>query len=280
MKVVVAEYAGFCFGVRRIAEMIEEELAKGGELFALGEPIHNPIKVEEWKKRGLKLITRASELPEGAKVIVRAHGVPKEEWEVLEQKAGEIIDGTCPLVRKVYDRARYLVENGYFVVIAGDPSHPEVKGEMSYLPEGKYAVFSGKNGDVPDESFKRDRKKVGVVAQTTLSDKLLANVVTPLIGVEELLIFNTICYETHRRQNSAKELASRVDLMIVVGGKNSSNTSKLYSICREIVESNHVESAEELKEDWFAGKNVVGVTAGASTPDEVIDEVVRKIKSL
>ncbi len=280
MKVHLAEYAGFCFGVRRIAEMIDSELERKGEVYALGEPIHNPIKVEGWMKRGLRVIESAEELPEGATVIVRAHGVPREEWKKLEEKSAEIIDGTCPLVRKVYDKADYLLRNGYYVVIAGDPTHPEVKAEMSYLSPGKYTVYNGKDGNIPTESVKNAHKKIGVVAQTTLSDKLLRNVVEPLIGVEELLVFNTICYETHRRQDSAKNLASRVDLMIVIGGRNSSNTAKLYQICSEIVETYHIESAEEFKEDWCIGKEDIGITAGASTPDEVIEEVIKKIKSL
>ncbi len=280
MKVYLAEYAGFCFGVRRIAEMIENELEKSGEVYALGEPIHNPIKVGVWKARGLRVIEKAEELPEGATVIVRAHGVPKKEWEILEQKAGKILDGTCPLVRKVYDKAEYLLKNGYYVVIAGDPSHPEVKAEMSFLTPGKYTVYNGKDENVPTESIKNEKKKVGVVAQTTLSDKLLRNVVEPLIGVEELLVFNTICYETHRRQSSAKNLASRVDLMIVIGGKNSSNAAKLYQICSEIVETYHIESADEFQRQWCVNRKIIGVTAGASTPDEVIESTIKKIESL
>ncbi len=279
MKIFLAEYAGFCFGVRRIAEIIESELSTGKNVYALGEPIHNPIKVSQWEKKGLKIVEKAEDVPDGSVVVVRAHGIPKEEWDILERKTAKVLDGTCPLVRQVYDKAEFLIKNGYFVVIAGDPTHPEVKAEMSFLPQGKFAVYSGKGEDVPPEELKSEKKKIGVVAQTTLSDTLLKNVVNPLIGVEELLIFNTICYETHRRQSSAKDLASRVDLMIVIGGKNSSNTTKLYSICKDIVETYHVESAQELHPEWFSGKENIGITAGASTPDEVIEEIIATIKS-
>ncbi len=279
-EVYLADYAGFCFGVIRIAKIIEETLAGGGEVYALGEPIHNPIKVGEWKKKGLKVVSRAEDVRSGSTVIVRAHGVPLSEWKILESKDVKILDGTCPLVRKVYDKADFLLRNGYFVIIAGDPSHPEVKAEASFLPEGKFKIFTGKNSDIPDDNFRRNYKKIGVVAQTTLSDQLLKNVVIPLIGVEELLVFNTICYETHRRQESAKNLASRVDLMIIIGGKNSSNTTKLYQICREIVDSYHIESADELNPEWFLGKKKVGITAGASTPDEVIKDVINWIETL
>ena len=278
MEIIRAEYSGYCFGVKRVEEIIEESLKTNDTVYAYGEPIHNGEQIKLWEKRGLVIVHSPDEIPENSVVVIRAHGIKKEEREVLLKKGVKIFDGTCPLVEKVTQKALYLIENGYYVIIAGDKNHPEIIGETSYLPEGSFSIFSGINNDLPPPEIIKTKRKIGVVAQTTFSDKLLSNIISRLAGAEELLLFNTICNETHLRQSSVKELSSNVDLMVVIGGKNSSNTHKLYMLAQEHTKAIQIETENEINLNDIKNAKKIGITAGASTPDWQIINVIDKIK--
>jgi len=280
MKIIRAEYSGYCFGVKRIEEIIEEALQHYKSVYAIGEPIHNKNQIKLWETKGLIIINNIDSIPENSVAIIRAHGITKDDRTKLINKNITILDGTCPLVEKVTQKAEFLINQGYFVIIGGDKNHPEIIGETSYLPKDSYQIYSGINNDLPDSTIVKSKKKIGVVAQTTFSDKLLSNIISKLAGAEELLLFNTICNETHLRQTSVVEVSKQVDLIVVIGGKNSSNTNKLLSLAKEKTNAILIESEKELNKNIFTDVTKIGITAGASTPNWQIINVIDKIKSI
>jgi 4-hydroxy-3-methylbut-2-enyl diphosphate reductase len=276
MKIITAEHAGFCFGVKRAVDMafkIAEGRSNG--TITLGPIIHNPQVVERLKESGVPHIDSVSEL-EGMKgvntVIVRTHGIPKDDMKWLEDQGIEVIDATCPFVKKAQDYAKLLKENKYNIVILGDKEHPEVKGIVSYAGEG--AVVVKEPSEYPALSG-----RVGIIVQTTKHmDDLKALLQVAIQNAKELRIFNTICSSTDLKLSETAELAAKVDIMIVIGGRNSANTTRLARLSKSLsVPTRHIETAEELRTEWFDGINTVGVTAGASTPDWIIDEVINRI---
>lgn len=276
MEIIRAKRAGFCFGVKRATQMAFEAADKGGNTFTLGPIIHSPQVVQKLKDMGVNLLKDLSDLEKGT-IIIRSHGVTAEELEEAIQKELDIIDATCPFVKKAQEHVKSLSQTGYDVVVVGDADHPEVQGIVSFGKGKVYVVGSG------EEAAKLPRMgKVGVVAQTTQSFENLKNVVLQcLVKGGEIRVFNTICDATAVRQEDAKELASQVDCMVVIGGFNSANTRRLAEVCKELQPcTHHIETAEELNPDWFRGVNKVGVTAGASTPKWIIDEVVKRLKNI
>lgn len=274
MKIILAKRAGFCFGVKRATQMAFEAAGKDQNTFTLGPIIHSPQVVQKLEEMGVGVVKDLSGVADGT-VIIRSHGVLASEMEEAQQKQLEIIDATCPFVKKAQEHVKYLSEADYDVLVVGDADHPEVQGIVSYGTDKVYVVASG-------EQVKKLPKmtKMGVVAQTTQSFDNLKSVVTECLRRGgEVRVFNTICDATAVRQQEATELAHQVDCMIVIGGFNSANTRRLAEICTEILpKTYHIETATEIDCNWFQGVETVGVTAGASTPKWIIDEVLERLE--
>ena len=277
MKVILAEYAGFCFGVKRAINTAQKAAAKAkGKIYTYGPLIHNPQVVQKFEKAGVHAVSNIKKVGKGASLVIRTHGVPPETEKEFARKALNIADATCPFVKKAQKLAAGLEHEGYQTVIIGEAHHPEVKGILGYT--GNKAVVIGSSAEA--HKIKKCGK-IGVVVQTTQSmDKFLKIVSLLMDKAPEIRVFNTICDATKKRQESALKLAGKVDIMIVVGGKNSANTKHLAELCEERgVPTYHIEGALELKKSWFTGKKVAGVTAGASTPDWIIKTVIKTINA-
>ncbi len=274
--VTVARPTGLCFGVRRAISELENALENVGKVYGLGSPIHNPQEIERLEQLGLVVVEEPGAIPPGQTAFIRAHGISPAIRESLLRRTDRIVDGTCPFVRNVQDKAALLREEGYRVLIAGDAAHPEVRGILGYA--GENAGVVGNEKEIP-----RDMKhgKIGLVCQTTQKECLLEEVVRELLfHVDELRVFNTICGATLERQRAVRELAPAVDGMIVIGGRNSANTGKLVDISREAgVATLWIEHSEELERGWLGDKENIGIAAGASTPDWLIQELILKLES-
>lgn len=277
MNLVVASPTGLCFGVRRAIAQLERALEDHGTVYSLGSPIHNPQEVSRLTELGLRLVGSASDVPEGSVAFVRAHGVAKVALEELEQRAKVVVDGTCPFVRTAQRRAESLAEEGYRVVILGDSNHPEVRGILGHI-EGESLVISG--GDDIDENVRFER--LGILSQTTQREASLAEVVSKLVLLAgEIKVYNTICRATIERQESIRNLATQVDGIVVIGGRNSANTRKLVEIAESLgVSTLWVEHSGEVDRGWLPGKRSIGVAAGGSTPDWLINDLTEKLKTL
>lgn len=275
MKLYIARSAGFCFGVKRAIDIALKATKKyQKDLYTLGPIIHNPQTVEFLKSLGVKVKDRIEDIKKGS-VIFRSHGVSLHELEMAKKKKLNLIDATCPIVKRVQLFAKYLNRHGYFLLIVGDPRHPEVKAIKSYLDD-KVKVIE----NVKELRNLGPWKKLGIVAQTTQSMSLFKAVINEsLEKAEEIRIFNTICHATSIRQKEAIKIAKKTDCMIVIGGYNSGNTQRLVAICKEIQpKTYHIESAKDLDKRWLNGCKKIGITAGASTPSWVIDEVASEIR--
>ncbi len=273
MEVLLADKAGFCFGVKR-AINTAFKAAGEGNVYCLGPLIHNPQEVERLRRAGVQVVEDFSALAEGDHLIIRSHGVPPRVLKDAREKGLKIIDLTCPFVSKAQRYAEALHKEGYQVVVVGEKDHPEVQSILGYA--GDNGLVVEKAAGTAGVQFKN---RLGVVAQTTQSYSNFSQIVLKLLSLsKELKVFNTICSSTKERQEAAHELAGRVDVMLVVGGRNSANTSRLVDLCRkEGKPTYHIEVADEIDPRWFEGVARAGVTAGASTPDWVVEEVLRKL---
>ncbi|MCX8085057.1 MAG: 4-hydroxy-3-methylbut-2-enyl diphosphate reductase [Calditerrivibrio sp.] len=277
MEIYVAQHSGFCFGVERAVRIVNNAATEHQKIYTLGPIIHNPQLVKELQSKGVDVLTNTDELTPNSIVILRSHGIEKSEKDILLMKNVHIIDATCPYVNKAHNEAIELSKNGYFVVIFGEKDHPEVKGIASYI-EGDYVIVS-----TPSEALEIEPKdKIGLVAQTTQEKSAFDEVANILkTKTKELKISNTICNATTLRQNAAKKLAEIVDVMFVVGGKNSANTRRLYKICSQICPKTfHIETKEEIDKSTLIGVNKVGITAGASTPKNIIHDVIEYLNGV
>lgn len=274
MRVVVAPHAGFCFGVRRAIEMARRAVAEGRPVYSLGPLIHNRQAVENLRRQGLTPVEDPDDVPDGARVMIRTHGAGRDVYESLHARGLEIIDATCPFVTRAHDAARRFHEEGYQVLVLGDREHPESQGIVQQT-DGE-AIIVSEPEEIEGLSLSA---RVAVVCQTTQRrENLLALVEAVLPRVQELRVANTICDATAQRQQASAELARAADVMIVVGGYHSANTRRLAEICAAAgTPTHHVEVAEELQPDWFTGADVVGITAGASTPDDVLRAVAQRV---
>jgi 4-hydroxy-3-methylbut-2-enyl diphosphate reductase len=278
LKVIVASEAGYCYGVERALKMVKKALEDGKiPIYTLGPLIHNPQVVSDLSKKGVTPVSSLDEVEKGY-VVIRSHGVPPDVLEKAKLKGIKIIDATCPFVKKAQEKASLLSSEGYLVVIIGEKRHPEVIGLLGYA--GGNSLVLENPEDIPFEILKRE--KIGVVVQTTQSEEKLFDIINKLIPFSgELRVFNTICNATQKRQEAARKLAQEVDVMIIVGGKNSANTTRLYQISKRInPRSFHIETAEEIKEEWFDRAETVGLTAGASTPRYLLNEVEKRVESI
>lgn len=274
MEIILAKSAGFCFGVKRATQMAFEASSEHECICSLGPIIHSPQVVQKLAEKGVKVVDQVEALPDGA-VIIRSHGVTAEEMRALQSRDLTVVDATCPFVKKAQEYAAQLAAEGYTVVIVGEAEHPEVQGIVSYADRGKVQIVA--NAATADALPRMGR--VGIVAQTTQSLENLRQVVDICLEkCQELHVFNTICDATTDRQNEAREIARQVDVMLVIGGFNSANTTRLAEICLEILPAtHHLETAGEIERSWFEGAKRIGITAGASTPRWLIDEVVNRV---
>jgi (E)-4-hydroxy-3-methyl-but-2-enyl pyrophosphate reductase len=273
LRIFVCEGVGFCSGVRRA---IKIALAAAGRstdgVYSLGPLIHNPQVVKKLEVVGVKPLRRLRK--GGGVMVVRSHGASPRTLAKAEEYGFELIDATCPFVRNAQNNARKLYDMGYRVLIVGEKTHPEVKGIKSYV-FGKARVIEN-----ADEAKRlKFRSRVGIIAQTTTAVDTFASIVSEVSKrAREVLVFNTICLETARRQERARSLARKVDVLLVVGGRNSANTSRLEELCRSICpKTHHVETADEIDGRWFRKGASVGIVAGASTPKWLVTEIVERI---
>jgi len=279
MNIVRAKVLGFCGGVRRAVQMIETELAQHGPLHTLGAIVHNAYVVDALAANGARMATDLDEVPEHGTVAITAHGAGEEVYEEIERRGLRLVDTTCPIVRRAQQTAAKLVEEGFTVVLYGEAEHPEVRGILSWTRGRGTATQS------PDVEIPIGERGIALIAQTTKNPTRFAEFAQTLVrrytgAAPEIRIIDTTCPETGRRYQAAKELAESVDALIVVGSRTSANTRKLAETCRETgIRTHHIESAEEIDDAWLAGTTRFGVTAGASTPDDVINAVVRRLET-
>ena len=275
-EIKVAKSAGFCFGVDRAVKLVYGELEKGNKSVAtLGPIIHNADVVNDLTDKGVRIADSVDDLKEGEKAVIRSHGVGKKIYEGLDQKGNTYIDATCPFVARIHKIVREKTEEGYFILIAGDKDHPEVQGIVGHCDENYY-VFKDEDQlkRFFSKNYKNLEKKLAIVAQTTYNILIWGECLKVIPKDDEnILVFDTICNATSQRQSDAALLSKEVDVMIVVGGKNSSNTIKLYNVCSENCPSYHIENADELYSLNLKNAEKIGITAGASTPAYIIKEV-------
>lgn len=277
IDIEVARYAGVCYGVERALGMAEKAADEARKpVNTLGPLIHNPLVVNDLERIGVGTASNVSEVEEGT-LIIRAHGVVPSVVEDARARGLDVLDATCPYVKKVHNAAERLVREGYQLIVVGESGHPEVEGIMGHAGDDAHVVSVPGDLDAIDLS-----RKVGVVVQTTQTPGALADVVAELSKrTMDLRVINTICSATQERQDSAAELARRVDAMIVVGGKNSGNTRRLAEICTAACpKTHHIEDASEIEAVWFDGASHIGVTAGASTPASHIERALVRMRSL
>lgn len=278
MQVKLASSYGFCFGVKRAIKIAESYKNSA----TMGPLIHNQNEIDRLKANfNVGLYNSLEEVKKEDTVIIRTHGIPKDDLKNLKKnKAAKVINATCPFVTTPQQIVKKMSKENYSILIFGDSTHPEVKGVKSYGEdqEDVHVVMSVKDLDKLD--FKHD--KIATVAQTTKKKEVYLEIVNALIlKNKEVRVFNTICDATFENQDAARDLSKEVDIMIVIGGKNSSNTKQLQAICLENCPDSYlIEDSKELENDWFLNKKLCGITAGASTPDWIIQEVVNKIEKI
>jgi 4-hydroxy-3-methylbut-2-enyl diphosphate reductase len=276
-KVEIARHAGFCFGVKRAIRMVEGALASGtGPVTSLGPVIHNPQVVRSLEEQGLRRAASLDEVPTGV-VVVRSHGAPPHVHAELQERGLAVVDATCPFVKKMHRQARRLFKMGYRVVIVGDRNHSEITS-LTEDPAFECLVAAGP----ADLVGVKISGRVGLAAQTTQTQDNFQAVADYLLPkVLELRIFNTICDSTATRQTEARELAQRSGVMVVIGGRNSANTRRLAEICKETgTRTIWIETADELSPELLGDTGNIGLTAGASTPQWIITDVIRHLQSL
>jgi 4-hydroxy-3-methylbut-2-enyl diphosphate reductase len=277
MEIKVAKNAGYCFGVKRAIEMVEETLKnyEGNRVYSLGEIIHNPQVVERLKGMGLIVVRDIEDVEENSTVIISAHGRSEEDISRLKKKGCKIVNATCPYVRLPQSIIKKMSSEGYLVILLGDREHPEVKGLVSFAKGENIRVVN------TNEDFGGlEADKVAVLAQTTQNREDFNRLINSLLGrFTEIRVFDTICDATKIRQEEAIKLAQEVDLMIVIGGRNSANTKRLYELstryCKRVL---HIETEKEIDRSIIADSERIGITAGASTPNDIIKAVVERIR--
>ena len=274
MEVILAEHLGFCYGVKRAIEIARQNASSDGSSSTLGPIIHNPQMVERLKNEGVGTVGSLEEMDDGL-IIIRSHGVGPKVYEEAESRGLELVDATCPHVKKAQLSAKLLSEEGYTVVIVGEKNHPEVKSIFEWTAQDAYIIETEAEANALPRIG-----KLGIVSQTTFSGDRFRSIVSCLLEKSrEIKILRTICTATDLRQAAALDLAEKVDVMLVIGGKNSANTTRLAQLCATKCKTYHIETVEELQDDWIKDVNKIGITAGASTPDWIIKEVYKLCQS-
>jgi len=280
MKIILSEYAGFCYGVDNAVKIANKSIQEhpSTDIYMLGDLVHNQNVIKKLEEQNLKLVQKLQDIPAESLVILSAHGHSPDTYEQAKEKKLKIIDSTCPMVTKVHVLGKMLAKQGYTVIVIGDKHHSEVTAIFDQVKSITDKVQIVEN---VDQAKQINIPKIGIISQTTQSSDNFETIIAELAKqVNELKIFNTICDATRFRQSKAQKLAKNVDLMIIVGSFTSANTKRLANICNNIIETHQVDSATELDKNWFKNKNTIGVSAGASTPDWIIKEVTNEIAKL
>jgi 4-hydroxy-3-methylbut-2-enyl diphosphate reductase len=279
MKIEKAEKLGLCFGVRRAIKLLKEAATKYGEIETLGPVAHNRLLVEDLANLGVKPISRLDQA-QGKILAITTHGTSPTVLSEIKTRHIRVIDTTCPIVRKAQNAARELSEAGFDVIIFGDAEHSEVKGLLGWAGDKGMAALDIKQIGRTVASSSR----LGIISQTTQTQPAFMEFVRDVMRqvgpeIDEIRLVNTLCKVTQSQQEAALKLARKSQLMIVIGGGNSANTRHLVEICSGMVKTHSVETADEVKPSWLTGKRQIGITAGASTPDEAVEELIDKLRS-
>ncbi len=276
MKIELASAYGFCFGVKRAIKIAEENPGS----VTYGPLIHNKDEIDRLKEGfDIGLAEDLEEAEEHESIVIRTHGIPRDELAELKTQEKEIIDATCPYVTTPQKIVAKMSEEGYSIVVFGDKNHPEIRGVISYAEDQRNAFVVLDEDDIDTLPLK---SKVAIVAQTTRKPDDFTKIVAKLVlQSKEVRVFNTICNATFENQDAAAELAKRADVMIVIGGKHSSNTKQLHLIAKNYCPDSYlIENESELKAEWFTGKQLCGISAGASSPDWIVQNVVDRIEAI
>ena len=276
MKILLAKDAGYCFGVRDAVNLAYDTAKKHGDVYMLGDIVHNESVVADLNKAGAKVVKNIDEVPDGKPILFRAHGTSVETWKNAQSKDMNIIDATCPLVEEIHDEVKKLSKEGRKIIVIGDHGHDEVVGIASQVSD---AIIVS---NIEEAMELRKMKKAGVVSQSTQTIENVQKIINIIMTkVYDLNFVNTICFPTKRNQNQIKDLAKQCDVMIVIGSFTSANSKRLALLAEEINDRSYqVTNADEIKVEWFTGAKTVGLSAGASTPDNIIDDVLNKIKTI
>ncbi len=275
MKLIIAKDAGYCFGVRDAVHLAYETANQDGDLYMLGHIVHNENVVKELDDAGAKVVRKLKDVPDGKPIMFRAHGTATTVWGVAQKKDMNIVDATCPLVKEIHDEVIKLEKEGRQIIIIGDHGHDEVIGIASQVKEPIIVA-------TPDEANQlRKMKKIGVVSQSTQTIENVQDIINILMTkVFDLRFVNTICFPTKRNQQQLKDLSEKCDVIVVIGSFTSANSKRLTQLAEERNDRSYqVTCADDLNLEWFDDSDVVGITAGASTPDNIIEDVTAKIKS-
>ena len=277
MKIILAKDAGYCFGVRDAVNSAYDTSKEYGEVYMLGDIVHNESVVEDLEKNGVKVVSNLNQVPDDKPVLFRAHGTAKEVWKDAEKNKMNIIDATCPLVHEIHKEVKQLDKEGRKIIIIGDHGHDEVIGIASQVQDA--IIIS----TVEEAEKLKKTKKAGIVSQSTQTIENVQDIINILMTkVFDLRFVNTICFPTKRNQEQIKELSEIVDLMIIIGSFTSANSKRLTQLSLERNKNTYqVTNATEIDVSWFEKNiNSVGISAGASTPDRIIDSVVKKVKNV
>ena len=276
MKILLAKNAGYCFGVRDAVNMAYDTAEKHGDVYMLGHIVHNENVVEDLDKAGAKVVDSLSDVPEGRPVLLRAHGTHVDVVEEAKNKKMNIVDATCPLVRDIHDEIKALENDGRKIIIIGDHGHDEVIGIASQVKNPTIVATAEEANQL------RKTKRAGVVSQSTQTIENVQDIVNILMSkVVDLRFINTICFPTKRNQEQIKELSKQCDVMFIIGSFTSANSKRLTDLSKERNKrSFQVTCASDINEKWLEDCTIVGISAGASTPDNIIDEVLNRIKEI
>ena len=276
MKILLAKDAGYCFGVRDAVNLAYDTADKDGDVYMLGHIVHNENVVKDLDSAGAKVVDSLENIPKDKPVLFRAHGTSVETWDNANKKNMNIIDATCPLVLEIHDEVKKLEAEGRKIIIVGDHGHDDVKGIASQVKD-PIIVSSSK-----EASTLRKYKRAGVLSQSTQTIENVQEIINIIMTkVFDLRFVNTICFPTKRNQTQIKELAKQCDLMVVIGSFTSANSKRLTALAKERNDKSYqVTNADEINPNWFKEVEIVGVSAGASTPDKIINDVLEKIKKI
>ncbi len=276
MKIIVAKDAGYCFGVRDAVDLAYQTAEDDGDVYMLGHIVHNENVVNDLDTAGAKVVESLENVPDGKPILFRAHGTANDVWDEAKNKQMNIVDATCPLVKEIHDEVIQLEQEGRRIIIVGDHGHDEVVGIASQVKNPTIVA-------TPEEANAlRKMKRAGVVSQSTQTIENVQDIINILMTkVFDLRFVNTICFPTKRNQSQIKELAEQCDIMIIIGSFTSANSKRLTQLALERNKKSYqVTCATDLDSDWFKDIELVGISAGASTPDNIIEEVTTKIKEI
>jgi 4-hydroxy-3-methylbut-2-en-1-yl diphosphate reductase len=279
VKISRVKETGFCFGVRRAIDILEKIAGEKGDIDTLGALVHNEEVLKKLSARGISVIDDFDQIKNRV-VAISAHGVSPQVESELKKRGVEVVDTTCPSVRRAQTVARKLAEDGYFVVIYGEARHPEVKGILGWAGEKGLATLDIQ----PLAEMKKLPRRIGILSQTTQIPENFSGFVKDLLDLAlandvEIHIVDTICHGVRKRQSASLDMARKVDLMLVIGGRTSANSRRLLELCSKVTEAHLIGNAGEIDPQWLRGKKRIGVTSGTSTSDETIDEVINELKS-